>query len=481
MFKNLFSRLMYTYLVVVTITVISMLTMLSYIFQDFYTREKEHRLLAGGEEIVSLVKEYEAGNLEDTALKERLRAFEHRLNADISYFEREQTVSPGTDFKSHLVEDYFTPAQIEAISRGKVVSRIVVPKGEKTRVMSVALPIVVESRVIGGISLHSPMYDVTNASIQIFRLGIIAAAISALLTVPLTLLISRRISNPLKQMSKSARKMIAGKYIPVEVSSNDEIGELASSFNYMAEELDKVERMRQDFIANVSHELRTPLAYISGVLEALADHTIRRSEADRYINLATAEAQRMSRLITELLDLVKLETDNFKMNFTRFDLKEITFQILAKMNYMFEQKELDLDLVVGEEQLIIKGDKDRVKQILLNLLHNAVTYTSAGGSIKVTLRKEEDQVLVTVTDTGIGIPEDELPYIWERFHKVDKARGRKNGGTGLGLAIVRYLVNAHGGKVGVTSKPGQWSSFWFTLPRACQGDGVIDNNISHTG
>lgn len=462
MIKNLFGKLMISYVVVVSITVILLLSILSYIFQDFYTQEKEKRLLTAGQEIIKIVKETEKGNLTYTILKEQLVDYEHRFNADIAYFKLAKNEEVGSKlFQSHLVKDYFTKDQIEKIMQGEIITSI--SKYNEDRVLSVALPILSGPKVTGGVSLHSTMYDVTNASKQIFRLSLIAGGIAICLIVPFSWVISRRIAHPLQEMSEQTIKLAAGQFTPVPVYSDDEIGQLAKSFNIMVQELSKIEKMRKDFVANVSHELRTPLTFISGVLQTLVDQPTNPEEAQHYLRLAINETERMGRLITELLNLANLEAGNFSLKITTFDLRELIMQSITKMEPLLEKKKLSLELNIGEQKLYVQGDRDRIQQVLLNLMDNAITYTPLGGKIKISLVNEEQSAIVMVSDTGVGIPEEDLAHIWERFYKVDKARGREEQGTGLGLAIVRHLIRAHGGEVGVTSKVGQGSSFWFSL------------------
>jgi len=462
MIKNLFGKLMISYVVVVSITVILLLSILSYIFQDFYTQEKEKRLLTAGQEIIKIVKETEKGNLTYTILKEQLVDYEHRFNADIAYFKLAKNEEVGSKlFQSHLVKDYFTKDQIEKIMQGEIITSI--SKYNEDRVLSVALPILSGSKVTGGVSLHSTMYDVTNASKQIFRLSLIAGGIAICLIVPFSWVISRRIAHPLQEMSEQSIKLAAGQFTPVPVYSDDEIGQLAKSFNIMVQELSKIEKMRKDFVANVSHELRTPLTFISGVLQTLVDQPTNPEEAQHYLRLAINETERMGRLITELLNLANLEAGNFSLKITTFDLRELIMQSITKMEPLLEKKKLSLELNIGEQKLYVQGDRDRIQQVLLNLMDNAITYTPLGGKIMISLVNEEQSAIVMVSDTGVGIPEEDLAHIWERFYKVDKARGREEQGTGLGLAIVRHLIRAHGGEVGVTSKVGQGSSFWFSL------------------
>jgi len=232
-------------------------------------------------------------------------------------------------------------------------------------------------------------------------------------------------------------------------------------------ELHNLEKIRQDFVANVSHELRTPITNIKGYAETILEGALEDKEnIKEFINIIYQESNRMANLIDDLLDLSKIESGKIKMNFSALEIKPIIERCLAVLEKPIKEKNLSVSFNIPKSLSKVMADEIRLTQVLLNLLDNAVKYTNEGGKITIDVFEKDDFVQVDITDTGIGIPEEDLPRIFERFYRVDKARSRQLGGTGLGLSIVKHIVLAHGGKVWVKSKLGSGSTFSFTIPRA---------------
>lgn len=229
-------------------------------------------------------------------------------------------------------------------------------------------------------------------------------------------------------------------------------------------ELRKLELLRRDFVANVSHELRTPLTSIQGFVEALMDGTIDESRArERYLKVIHRETLRLNRLIHELLDLALIESGKVCWDLNPIDVSSLVSRVLLKLRPQMEQQQVEVKSIVPEELPPMLGNEDRIEQVLTNLLENAVRFSSAGSTITVRAAEQEGRITMEVADRGPGIPPEDLPHIWERFHRVEKSRSRNLGGTGLGLAIVRQIIEAHGGGVDVRSEVGRGSAFSFTL------------------
>ncbi|HHX73849.1 MAG TPA: PAS domain-containing sensor histidine kinase, partial [Firmicutes bacterium] len=229
-------------------------------------------------------------------------------------------------------------------------------------------------------------------------------------------------------------------------------------------EIRRMEQLRRDFVANVSHELRTPMTSIQGFVEALLDG-LAEDKASRlhYLQIILAETVRLNRLITDLLDLSRLEMQQIPLPLEAVDLASLIRDVTAKLQPQVEKNGLTLKVNLPERLQPVTGNYDRLQQVLINLCSNAIAFTPPGGRITVTAREIGELVRVSVSDTGPGIPVEEQDKIWQRFHRVDKARSRSLGGTGLGLAIVKQIIEAHGGSVGLTSMPGEGATFSFTL------------------
>ncbi|MCF6092962.1 cell wall metabolism sensor histidine kinase WalK [Microaerobacter geothermalis] len=228
-------------------------------------------------------------------------------------------------------------------------------------------------------------------------------------------------------------------------------------------EIRHLEQMRSQFVANVSHELKTPITAIKGFAETLIDsETLDEETTRKFLQIIYDESERLNRLIKDILDLSKIEQRDFPLEITEVNITQIINDILDLMREEITQKKLKI--VFDENSLLLEGDKDRLRQIFLNVISNAIVYTPEGGTIWIRFGNMEEHVEIEVKDTGIGIPKKDLSRIFERFYRVDKARSRSSGGTGLGLAIVKHLVDAHHGTIRVESAEGKGTSFFIMLP-----------------
>ncbi|OPY58969.1 MAG: Sensor histidine kinase YycG [Pelotomaculum sp. PtaU1.Bin035] len=229
-------------------------------------------------------------------------------------------------------------------------------------------------------------------------------------------------------------------------------------------ELRKLELLRRDFVANVSHELRTPLTSIQGFLEALMDGTIGESQnRERYLKVIHQETLRLNRLIHELLDLALIESGEVRWELNPIDVTSLVSRVLLKLKPQMELQQVEVEQAIPGDLTLMLGNEDRIEQVLTNLVENAVRYSPPGSTISVRSAERKGKITVEVADRGPGIPPEDLPHIWERFHRVEKSRSRSLGGTGLGLAIARQIIEAHGGQVDVQSEVGRGSTFSFTL------------------
>lgn len=228
----------------------------------------------------------------------------------------------------------------------------------------------------------------------------------------------------------------------------------------------RLESLRREFVANVSHELRSPLSLLQGYVEALADGLAEDEEQrQKYLNIVLDETLRLRRLVNDILDLSQLETGNIKMKTEQISIHELVYRVTDRFKPLFEEQQKSMQVAVPDSLPMISGDEDKLQQVLINLLDNAAKYTPQHGTVEVSAEFEGESVVISVTDTGPGIPADELNHVWERFYKVNKARTREGiGGTGLGLAIAKNIVLAHHGKVQVTSEVGHGAKFSFSIP-----------------
>jgi len=308
---------------------------------------------------------------------------------------------------------------------------------------------------------------------------LIAAAAAIVSAVAISLVLSRRVVTPIRQMMEVSRYIATGHYRErVQVTSEDELGQLAHSFNQMAASLEQIEAMRHELIANVAHELRTPLTSIKGYMEGLIDGVLP-AEPSTFQQIYR-EADRLQRLVNDLQELSRVEAGAFQLNLQPLQMSELIPRVTERLLPQFEEKQMTLRLKLPDNLPPVMADEDRVSQILLNLIGNALQYTPDGGAITIAAHRPEttkrladgsrvsgSQLIFTINDTGPGIPSEHLPHLFTRFYRVDKSRSRVGGGSGIGLTIVKHLVEAHNGQVWAESQgAGRGSTFSFSLPSA---------------
>jgi len=298
---------------------------------------------------------------------------------------------------------------------------------------------------------------------------IIAASLWIFLAALLSVYnLSKKISEPLNEISEAAKKFSVGDFdVRVKVYGKDEIAELATAFNTMAESLAHLEQMRTTFIANISHDLRTPMTSISGFVDGIIDGTIPPEKHGYYLNIISAEARRLSRLINSILEVSKLESKARKLSPSIYNLSEQTREILISFEQKITTKHIDISFECGSEDLFVYADRDAMHQVTYNILDNAVKFTNENGQITLrleTILQKKRKVRITVRNTGQGISEEDLPYVFERFYKTDRSRGLDKSGMGLGLYIVKAIVTQHGEDIKVNSKSGEYCEFTWTIP-----------------
>lgn len=291
--------------------------------------------------------------------------------------------------------------------------------------------------------------------------GLLAFAIAMLLTFVL----SRRISAPVQALTRAAKRLGQGDFSQrVKNTGKGEMGLLTQTFNSMAGDLERDEKLRLNMVADCAHELRTPITNLRGYLEAIKDGVVKPDVAT--IESLYEEVTLLSRLIDDLQELALADAGELRLVFQAEDIGELLKRTVSAVQIKAVAKQLSLKVDLPDKLPPVNIDLHRIGQVLRNLLENAMAHTASGKSVTVTAKQKDSQVEVSVIDQGEGIPAEDIPNIFERFYRVDKSRNRATGGSGLGLTIAKRLVEAHGGKIGLESELGKGSRFWFTIPVA---------------
>lgn len=328
--------------------------------------------------------------------------------------------------------------------------------------------------VLGVVRFALPLSEVQLEIRLIYRVVLFGAIAAVMIAMVVAYFVSRSITLPVRQMKETAERIAKGDFSRrVRVKSKDEFGELARSLNTMADELQqkmenlkKMDSMRTDFVANVSHELKTPLTLIKGYIETLEDKAMDdKQKSSRFISIIKEHTDRLGHIIDDLLSLSELELSKDCLYETEFDLKELIDEISLGFERAVTERSQTLTVSSQGGDLRIKADRDKVEQVFVNLIDNAIKYTKESGRIEVSLLGQDQAVSVTVRDNGIGIPKEHLGRVFERFYRVDKARSRQLGGTGLGLGIAKHIVLVHNGNITIESELNRGTKVSVTLPK----------------
>lgn len=321
---------------------------------------------------------------------------------------------------------------------------------------------------IGVVIVSMPMDETLTLLEGITDIQVTVSLLVILIAVVVMSLSTRSLCRPLQEMAQAAREFGHGN-LKVRVrtggKNTEEVDELAVAFNNMAASLEKSEYQRQEFVANVSHELKTPMTTIGGYVDGMLDGTIPPENHRYYMQIVSDETKRLSRLVRSMLDISRLQDQAGipEEKKTRFDLEECAGQVLISFEQKIYAKELNVNVDFPEHPVYTRADQDAITQVIYNLLDNAIKFCRSGGDLTLRLREGGGKVYMTIANQGDTIPAEELPLVFDRFHKLDKSRSQNRDGWGLGLYIVKTIINSHGENISVTSRDGL-TEFTFTLP-----------------
>lgn len=360
---------------------------------------------------------------------------------------------------------------VEKVLKGENVVSKLKFEGLTEPMLSIVVPWGKEKNVYGGIVLHAPVVGINNTIGKIKESILWATLIGIMISMIMVSYLSWSISRPLQKINLAASKIGLGNYNErIEINTTDEIGDLADTINTMAEKLgeidherQKLDKIRDDFLANVSHELKTPLTVMQGFLEALQDGLINEGGRQKYYGVMYEETIHMNRLVDDILNLIKLENKGILISKHQISVEPLLHKAAFKFKQKVMEKNIKIEVNVKDGLPKVYADPDRLEQILNNILQNAVNFTEEG-QIKIDAEKDDSFVLIKIADTGIGISQEDQEMIWERFFKVDRGRSKKYKGTGLGLAIVKELIEAHQGKIAVSSEINEGTTIKIWIP-----------------
>lgn len=460
------------YLIVILISFAILGFSLIKMFETYYFEKRSEVLIEEGRKLNTTVIKYFNGQISFERLSLELESIERFLNAKIwviDYYGKIYGVS--SESEKEWVGKQISTEDIISVLNGNIVTKM----GEYDDlfggpVLSVGMPIYINNKVQNAIFMHSPIYEINETLKEVYKIILTSMAVALLIVTILIYYTSQRISRPLTKINKITKRIASGEFHRrLDIKSNDEIGQLSASFNNMAQELEKIEEMRKEFIANVSHELRSPLTLIKGYMKGIMDSDISEEKRKQYVNIAYEETERLTELINNLLDLSKMESGNYPLNIVKFDINELLRRNIIKFGNKLEEKDINVEVEFAKDSLAVFGEQESISQVVSNIIDNAIKFMNNNDNLTIETNIKDKKVFISIADTGVGISKEEQKNIWKRFYKGDKSRSRQVKGTGLGLPIVKEIIKNHKENIWVESEAGKGTKFIFTLDLAEDG------------
>ncbi len=332
-------------------------------------------------------------------------------------------------------------------------------------VLSVLAPITSNYMVKGYVVIHYSMSDIQESCNGLLSVSYITMAVLFLLSLIILIFFTELVYVPIRKITYATEQYASGNmHYEFQVESEDEIGYLAGCLNYMASQIASAEDDQKKFVANISHDFRSPLTSIRGYLDAMIDGTIPPEMYGKYLNILLNETERLTKLTNSLLTLNNLNTKGMRLDRTDFEINRIIRSTAASFEGTCRQKSISIELILTDDEMYVNADMGKIQRVLYNLLDNAIKFSHHDSVIKVETSVKKSKLFISVKDSGIGIPKEDLKLIWDRFYKSDISRGKDKKGTGLGLSIVREIINSHEEHINVISTEGVGSEFIFSLP-----------------
>nr|WP_207754914.1 HAMP domain-containing sensor histidine kinase [Desulforadius tongensis] len=424
------------------------------------------------EEVSSILKNESSA----AVVNERIRILAQFLNATILIYNRngDLTTAQKTQHEGHnhaILDKEF----LAEVWQGKNILHTGRVNNYPTDVFLVAVPVKENNKITKAVVIYSPLAPLKQQIKSIRQISLWGALLGMGLATILSVFILKNMIKPLLKMEAVAHAIANGEFgKQVPVVTNDEVGKLAASLNNMSlqlkekiEAIEQLDKTRQEFVSNVSHELRTPLTVIQSFSEAILDGLVKEEkEKFFYLKNILEESKRLKRLVDDLLDLKALDAGNIPTKMEYVLISKLVTVTAGNFMSLARKKNINLKVITKDNRITVYGNIDRLKQVMTNLIGNAIAHTQPGSQVKIQEEQKDDRVLISVADNGPGIPPNEIEHIWERFYKVDKSRTRGAGGSGLGLAIAKRIVELHGGTITVESTLGEGSVFTVILPIA---------------
>ncbi len=459
---------MLIYMTTIAVCISLMGGALTLVYTTHYMNEKREELVTQGEKIATAFsKGYRTGNLNN--LSYELQVLETYMDAGILMVNRDgQVIIASPELNQEIYEKkVLNETLLEGVLEGNIVS-VQTKKGQFSDMPMLVVGYPLSEGQIAGLFMCRPLPQIQASLMEMYEMSVVSLFFVSLLGVIVSYLTAKYVALPLMQMNRAAKVIANGNFEErVIVSNKDELGELAESFNHMAESLQAHEKVQKDFIANISHDLRSPLTSMQGFLTAMLDGTVPPEKQEKYLKIVLEETQRLSRMTQGIVELSRAQSSAILLDESDFDINNLIRMNIEMLEPQLTEKNVHIHAIYAEEKTLVHGDMDKISRVLQNLLGNASKFSPENSIIEVeTTLKEKKKVLISVKDEGPGISAEDQKYVFDRFYKTDTTRNKDKTGSGIGLAIVREFLQAHGETITVKSEEGEGATFAFSLKLA---------------
>ncbi|MDK2917633.1 MAG: hypothetical protein PWQ37_366 [Candidatus Petromonas sp.] len=454
-------------------SLVLIIILLLWIFQvgllkQFYISERKNSLIDKGKVISSLFLENNQNIAQN--IKDEIESFKTSFNAIVFIY----------DSSNELI---YTNMTIRNERRNIKVPDIKLDKSNapfktETLIMSkrmlhspapfilVKVPIINNNELVGNVVLTSPLAPIEETVYILKKQLSIISLLSIIIATALALAFSRYFTKPILSIIEASKKIAKGDFTAgVHVDTKDELGTLGESINNMALKLEQTEKLRREFIANISHELKTPISLIKAYSEVIKDIDISEESKKEYLDIIIDESDRLNNMVEDILYLSKMEAGFSKPEFTEFYIIEVINNVKEKLEFLAMKKNISIDVNIDDDNTIIYADKNKMYQVFYNLINNSINHSFENDKVIVKVMNLQNMIKIEISDEGKGIPKEDLPYIWDRFYKVDKSRQRDSSGTGLGMAIVKNILDAHNFSYGIESEVSKGTTVWIEIKK----------------
>ena len=466
MFKSVFQKMMWTSCAIIFTIIILITFAMTFLLNNYVTDEKYDAAINASKTIEGLTATLAIDNYDARSVyfyNSSLATISQVLDSDITVIDNTGEVFASTNRTKNVSAEY-----IASVLSGKTITergRFVSHHGE--RVYIIGVPLKYNNKIIGGVFFNTEIPKMKDSLYGFLVMVLIACIIALVIAFILIFLHARQMTHPLRELNKAVLEIASGNFKKRLDTGKDEIGQLSSSFNYMASSLEKLEDMRAEFVSDISHELRTPMTSISGFVGGILDGTIPPEKEKEYLEIVYNESKRLSKLTNDMLEMSKMNSSAYKLDVVSFDICELIRLCIIQLEQKISDANLLLNINMPENKLMVLADKNSVQRVIINLLDNAIKFSYKKTTITISVIKKSTKVYVSVGNLGIGIEQKDLENIFDRFYKTDKSRSNDKTGAGLGLSMVKKIINLHKQNIWVESidagNNAKYTKFTFTL------------------